>query len=57
MDPLTYLQTEPTSWTLMQDTLMSVVIVKNGSHKSSICVSLKVSSMRALNPKPDIMLV
>ncbi len=34
MELRTYLQTEPVSWTRGADTLMSVVIVKYGSHRS-----------------------
>ena len=56
IDPRIYLQVDPISWTRMLDTLISVVMVKKGSHRSSIWVSLKTSSISALKPKPDIIL-
>ena len=34
MELLTYLHTEPVSWILGADTLISVVMVKKGNHRS-----------------------
>ena len=45
----------PVSWIFMSDTVMSVVMVKKGSHRSSMLVSPNVSSIRELKPNPVIM--